>query len=77
MIVRRGLAVALSGIALGLGAALLLTRLLRALLFHVEPSDPATFAGAGILLAAVALAASLGPAYRATRLDPMQALRAE
>ncbi len=77
MVVRRGLVLAATGVVIGLAAALLVTRLLRALLFHVAPSDPATFAGAGLLLGAVALLASFVPAYRATRFEPMQALRGE
>jgi len=77
MVVRRGLVLAASGVVIGLAAALLVTRLLRALLFHVAPSDPATFAGAGLLLGAVALLASFVPAYRATRFEPMEALRSE
>jgi putative ABC transport system permease protein len=77
MVVRRGLALAATGVVIGLGAALLVTRLLRALLFHVAPSDPATFAAAGLLLGAVALLATFVPAYRATRFEPMEALRSE
>jgi len=77
MVVRRGLALALTGVGIGLLAALLTTRLLRGLLFHVAPTDPATFVASGLLLAAVALAASWLPARRATRLSPMEALRRE
>jgi putative ABC transport system permease protein len=75
--VRRGLALALTGVGVGLAAALLTTRLLSGLLFHVAPTDPATFVVSGLVLAAVALAASWLPAHRATRLDPMEALRRE
>ena len=75
MVVHRGLVLALSGIGIGLVAALLVTRLLRSLLFQIAPTDPVTFAGAGLLLAAVAVAASYFPAYRATRFNPMEALR--
>jgi len=77
MVVRRGLVLALSGVGIGLLVALLVTRLLRSMLFQVAPTDPLTFAGAGLLLAAVALAASWFPAHRATRLNPMEALRGE
>ena len=77
MIVRRGLSLAMTGVAVGLAGALLVTRLLRSLLFQVAPSDPATYVGAAILLAAVALLASGVPAYRATRLNPTEALRGE
>ena len=77
MIVRRGLGLALSGVAAGLVAAFAVTRLFRSLLFDVAPSDPAAFAAAAIGLSAVALAASAIPAWRAARLDPNEALRAE
>ncbi len=65
------------GIALGLAGALLLTRLLNSLLFGVTAHDPLAFAGNAILLAAVALTACLLPALRATRVDPLPALRAD
>jgi ABC-type lipoprotein release transport system permease subunit len=63
------------GLALGLLAALLLTRLMRSLLFEVSPSDPAAFGAVTLLLAGVALVASYLPARRATRIDPTHALR--
>jgi putative ABC transport system permease protein len=65
------------GRALGLLGALAASRLLTSLLFEVRPSDPATFFLAGALLGAVALGACLIPARRATRVDPMVALRYE
>jgi ABC-type antimicrobial peptide transport system permease subunit len=72
-----GLTLALIGLAAGLTAALVLTRLMGALLFEVRPNDPATLAGVAVLIAAVAAAASLVPAFRATRVDPIAALREE
>ncbi len=63
--------------AIGLVGALLLTRVLRNMLFGVTASDPVAFAGAAMLLAAVAFIASLVPALRAARIDPITALRHE
>ena len=67
----------LVGVALGLAGALALGRLLQSLLFGVKPTDTATLAVVCLLLAAVACAASLVPALRATRVDPLQVLREE
>ncbi len=72
-----GAKIALFGIAIGIVGALALTRLMAGLLFDVKPTDPATFAAVAILLALVALAACYLPALRATRVDPMVALRYE
>jgi ABC-type antimicrobial peptide transport system permease subunit len=75
LIVWRGLALALTGIGIGLAAAALLTRLMAGMLFGIRPFDPLTFAAvAGILLAVSAVASSV-PAWRAARLDPMETLR--
>jgi putative ABC transport system permease protein len=68
---------ALAGGCAGLAAALLITRLLRSLLFQVAPDDPAVFAGVSVLLASVVFAACIIPARRAARVDPMVALRYE
>jgi putative ABC transport system permease protein len=68
---------ALSGVTIGLMAALLLTRLIRSLLFGVEATDPLTFVGISALLALIALLASYIPAQRAARIDPMVSLRCD
>jgi predicted permease len=77
MVVRHGLAVALTGIVVGLAAAFALTRLMRTLLFGTEAADPLTFAAIALLLGAIALVASYVPARRAARIDPMISLRSE
>jgi predicted permease len=76
-ILMQTLQLAAIGMALGLGASWLLGRALQGLLFGVTPSDPMTFAAALILLIAVAAMAGYLPARRASRLDPIEALRAE
>jgi putative ABC transport system permease protein len=77
MIIREGLAMATLGIIAGLGAAALATRLMNDLLVGITPRDPLTFGGGALLLMIIAAAASYLPARRATRVDPMVALRAE
>jgi putative ABC transport system permease protein len=77
MVLRNGLVLSLMGIALGIAAAAMATRLMHTLLHGVTPGDPATFAAVGIGLSAVATLASLIPAWRATRVDPVVALKAE
>ncbi|HET7371735.1 MAG TPA: FtsX-like permease family protein, partial [Gemmatimonadaceae bacterium] len=77
MFVGRGLRLAAVGVALGLVAALLLTRLMQGVLYGIAPTDPATFASVGVGLLAVAALASWLPARRAARVDPLVALRAE
>jgi putative ABC transport system permease protein len=77
MVVRQGMAVALTGIAAGMAAALALTRLMATLLFDIKPDDPTTFAAVGIILAATSLLASWAPALKAARVDPLVALRYE
>jgi predicted permease len=77
MIVFQGMRTALVGVAIGLAAALALGRVLASLLYGVRASDPATFAAVAAVLCAVALAASLLPAMRAARIDPVRTLREE
>ena len=77
MIVFQGMRTALIGVAVGLAAALALGRVLASLLYGVRASDPATYAAVAALLCVVALAASLLPAMRAARIDPVRTLRDE
>jgi putative ABC transport system permease protein len=77
LVLGRGLVLSLLGVGLGLLAALFAGRLMQGILFGIPPRDPTTFVGVPLLLTAVALAASLIPALRATRVDPIIALRAE
>jgi predicted permease len=77
MILRESTWLAVVGIVAGLTASLLLTRLVKSMLYGIQPYDPPTLAGGVLILLAVALAASWIPARRAARIQPMQALRHE
>lgn len=75
MVVRQGMGMAIAGVLTGIAVALSITRLASSLLINVSATDPLIFAAASLFLAAVALAASYLPARRATRIDPITALR--
>jgi predicted permease len=77
LVLRQGLVLVLAGTATGIGIALGVTRLLKNLLYGVQPTDATTFVGVGGLLVIVGIAACLRPAHRAVSIDPMQALRIE
>ena len=77
LVIMQGLRPALIGLTAGLGVALFTTRFLESLLFGMSPADPVTFIGTPILVIAIAIAALLVPAMRATRVDPLQALRTD
>lgn len=77
LVLRQALRLAGAGLALGLAGAVAVTRLMRSLLFEVRPGDPATYAVVALLLGAAAAAASYLPAWRATKVDPLVALRQE
>jgi putative ABC transport system permease protein len=77
MVVGQAMTLAMTGVAIGGAGAFVLTRLIQKLLFGVRPSDPITFVAVAALLATVAAAASLMPGLRATRVDPVTALRNE
>jgi putative ABC transport system permease protein len=76
-VVLEGMKPTLLGVAIGTAGALLLGRVLSSLIFEVRPTDPVTFVAVSVLLAAIAFLASIIPAYRATKVDPMVALRYE
>ena len=75
MILKETGLLALAGVVVGVGIALGLIRVVRAMLYGLTPWDPATLAGSALLLLAMALVAGWVPAYRASRVDPMEALR--
>jgi putative ABC transport system permease protein len=77
LVLRQAVTMVMLGLSVGVIAALLMTRVLRTLLFAVSPTDPAVFAGIIVLLAATAWLATYVPARRATRVDPLVALRDE
>jgi predicted permease len=77
LVVRQGMMLALFGVAVGLLAAFMMSRLLSGLLYGVRSTDPLTFAAIAVLLTVVALLASYIPARRAARIDPMISLRCE
>jgi len=77
MTINQGLKLVSIGMILGLAAAFLLTRVLQTLLFGISATDPVTFFGISLMLLAVAIFASYVPALRATKVDPIIALRAQ
>jgi putative ABC transport system permease protein len=77
MILRSGMTLVVIGLAIGLAGALALTRLMSTLLFEVSPADPITFAAVAVAVILAALLACYIPARRATKVDPLIALRYE
>jgi ABC-type antimicrobial peptide transport system permease subunit len=77
MVLAQGLRMAVAGVTLGLLLSFLFTRVLTALLFQVRPMDPLTLGAAAVIVVVVTLLASYIPAYRASRVSPIVALRYE
>jgi putative ABC transport system permease protein len=75
LVIKQGMGLALSGSAIGIAGAVALTRAMKSWLFGVGPTDPLTFAAVALLLVGVALLACYIPARRATKVDPLVALR--
>jgi putative ABC transport system permease protein len=77
LVMRQGFTPVLAGLAVGIGAALGVSQLLRSILYGVTPTDAVTYASVAAILAAVALVACIAPARRAAKVDPLLALRSE
>ena len=77
MVIFEGMKPTIVGVVIGATCALLLGRVLSGLIYGISSADPITFVAVVVLLAGIALFASIIPAYRATRIDPMRALREE
>jgi ABC-type antimicrobial peptide transport system permease subunit len=76
-VLREGMVFPVVGLLAGIGASVAFTRVLRSSLYGISPVEPKVFVGMAVLLLTVAAAACLGPAWRATRADPIEALRSE
>jgi ABC-type antimicrobial peptide transport system permease subunit len=77
MTIKEGLKLVGAGMLLGVAAAFILTRVMATLLYGISATDPVTFVGISVVLLAVAVLASYVPALRATKIDPLVALRAQ
>jgi ABC-type antimicrobial peptide transport system permease subunit len=77
LVLRQGLRLTVTGVIIGIGVAMLATRMLATLLFGISHVDPATYVGVVVLLVATSVVASALPAWRAARVDPVTALRSE
>ncbi len=77
LVMKEGLRLSIAGLVVGLGVSFAVTRLMQRLLFEVSPRDPWLYGGVALFICAVAALACFVPAMRATRIDPMQALRTE